>query len=176
MKRKSNSNLSGAQLSKKAKEKSKAIDPDVEPVKANGKTETPQSSLCRSVAMGIPLKRGLSTSGSGAGTPTGDIDAEYDLAMEDDIKCPHIFGIDLGSGSEHEIEEEMDDDACNNDDDDNKSAVSTPGKANGSSEQAGSSSNKVESVLDPLDPLDPLQVQGLKWVKTLGMAEKAWVR
>ncbi|KAG0279915.1 Transcription initiation factor IIB [Linnemannia exigua] len=172
MKRKSHANLSGIQLSKKAKEKSKAVDPDVEPIKVNGKAETPQPSLGRSVVMGIPLKRGLSRGGSGAATPTGDTDAESDLAMEDDIKCPHFFGLD--SESEHEIEEEVDDDAGNDDDDDgSKSAVSTPGKANGSSDQAGtsSSSGKVEGVLDPLDPL---QVQGLKWVKTLGMAEKAW--
>ncbi|KAF9903114.1 Transcription initiation factor IIB [Linnemannia zychae] len=170
MKRKSNASLSGTQLSKKAKEKSKAVDPDVETMKANGKAETPQPSLGRSVVMGIPLKRGFSAGGSGAATPTGDTDAESDLAMEDDIKCPHIFGLD--SESEHEIEEEVDDDAGNDDDDDSKSAVSTPGKANGSSDQAGSSSSsKVEGVLDPLDPL---QVQGLKWVKTLGMTEKAW--
>ncbi|KAG0373114.1 Transcription initiation factor IIB [Mortierella sp. AD032] len=172
MKRKSNANLSGTQLSKKAKEKSKVVDQDVEPCKVNVKAETPQPSLGRSVVNGIPLKRDLSTGGSGAATPTGDTDAESDLAMEDDIKCPHIFGLD--SESEHEIEEEMDDDAGNDDDDDGgKSAVSTPGKANGSSDQAGSSSSssKVEGVLDPLDPL---QVQGLKWVKTLGMAEKAW--
>ncbi|KAG0306110.1 Transcription initiation factor IIB [Linnemannia gamsii] len=171
MKRKSNATLSGAQLSKKAKDKSKAVDSDVEPpVKANGKIE-PSQPLGRSLVMGIPLKRDLSSGGSGAATPSGDTDAESDLAMEDDIKCPHIFGLD--SESEHEIEEEAEEDAGKDDDDDVKSAVSTPGKANGPSDQVGSSSSssKVEGALDPSDPL---QVQGLKWVKTLGMSEKAW--
>lgn len=173
MKRKSNACLSGTQLSKKAKEKSKALDSDVEPpVKAGGKIESSQP-LGRSFVMGIPLKRGLSNGGSGAATPSGDTDAESDLAMEDDIKCPHIFGLD--SESEHEIDEEAEDDAGKDDDDDGKSAVSTPGKANGSSDQAGSSSSSSSKVGGALDPSDPLQVQGLKWVKTLGMSEKAWV-
>ncbi|KAF8931051.1 Transcription initiation factor IIB [Haplosporangium gracile] len=172
MKRKSNASLASTQLSKKAKEKSKVVDSDVEPsMKTNGKTEPPQP-LGRSVVMGIPLKRSLSISGSGAATPSGDTDAESDLAMEDDIKCPHIFGLD--SESEHEIEEGPDDDAGNDDDDDGKSAVSTPDKPNGSSDQAGSSSSSSSKVEDALDPLDPLQVQGLKWVKTLGMSERAW--
>ncbi|KAF9549871.1 Transcription initiation factor IIB [Mortierella hygrophila] len=171
MKRKSNASLAGTQLSKKAKEKAKAVDSDVEPpVKPNGKTESPLP-MGRSVVMGIPLKRSLSMGGSGAATPSGDTDAESDLAMEDDIKCPHIFGLD--SESEHEIEEGPDDDAGNEDDDDGKSAVSTPGKANGSSDQAGSSSSSSSKV-EALDPSDPIQVQGLKWVKTLGMSEKAW--
>ncbi|KAG9071768.1 Transcription initiation factor IIB [Linnemannia hyalina] len=171
MKRKSNASLAGTQLSKKAKEKAKAVDSDVEPpVKSNGKTESPLP-MGRSVVMGIPLKRSLSMGGSGAATPSGDTDAESDLAMEDDIKCPHIFGLD--SESEHEIEEGPDDDAGNEDDDDGKSAVSTPGKANGSSDQAGSSSSSSSKV-EVLDPSDPIQVQGLKWVKTLGMSEKAW--
>ncbi|KAF9153695.1 Transcription initiation factor IIB [Linnemannia schmuckeri] len=170
MKRKSNASLAGTQLSKKAKEKSKAVDSDVEPpMKTNGKTE-PLQPLGSSVVMGIPLKRSLSISGSGAATPSGDTEIESDLAMEDDIKCPHIFGLD--SESEHEIEEGPDDDA--GDDDDGKSAVSTPGKPNGSSDQAGSSSSSSSKVEGALDPLDPLQVQGLKWVKTLGMSEKAW--
>ena len=173
MKRKSNASLAGTQLSKKAKEKAKAVDSDTEPpVKTNGKTEPPQP-LGRSAVMGIPLKRSLSIGGSGAATPSGDTDAESDLAMEDDIKCPHIFGLD--SESEHEIEEGPDDDAGIEDDDDGKSAVSTPGKANGSSDQAGSSSSSSSKVEGALDPSDPIQVQGLKWVKTLGMSEKAWV-
>ncbi|KAF9288918.1 Transcription initiation factor IIB [Linnemannia elongata] len=172
MKRKSNASLAGTQLSKKAKEKAKAVDSDAEPpVKTTGKTE-PSQLLGRSVVMGIPLKRSLSIGGSGAATPSGDTDAESDLAMEDDIKCPHIFGLD--SESEHEIEEGPDDDAGNEDDDDGKSAVSTPGKVNGSSDQAGSSSSSSTKVEGALDPSDPLQVQGLKWVKTLGMSEKAW--
>lgn len=172
MKRKSNASLAGTQLSKKAKEKAKAVDSDAEsPVKINGKPEPPQP-LGRSVVMGIPLKRSLSIGGSGAATPSGDTDAESDLAMEDDIKCPHIFGLD--SESEHEIEEGPDDDAGNEDDDEGKSAVSTPGKVNGSSDQAGGSSSSSSKVEGALDPSDPLQVQGLKWVKTLGMSEKAW--
>ncbi|OAQ34916.1 hypothetical protein K457DRAFT_720444 [Linnemannia elongata AG-77] len=172
MKRKSNASLAGTQLSKKAKEKAKAVDSDAEPpVKTTGKTE-PSQPLGRSVVMGIPLKRSLSIGGSGAATPSGDTDAESDLAMEDDIKCPHIFGLD--SESEHEIEEGPDDDAGNEDDDDGKSAVSTPGKVNGSSDQAGSSSSSSTKMEGALDPSDPLQVQGLKWVKTLGMSEKAW--
>ncbi|KAF9091589.1 Transcription initiation factor IIB [Mortierella sp. AD031] len=161
MKRRSTSNLSGTQLSKRAKEKSKAVDSDVEPLKTNGK------------AMGIPLKRTLSKGGSAGATPTGDTDAESDLAMEDDIKCPHIFGLG-DSDSEHEGEEDaLEDDIANDDDDDGKSTVSTPGKVNGSSDQAGSSSgsSKVEGALDPEDPV---QLQGRKWVKTLGMPEKAW--
>jgi len=171
MKRKSNTNLSGTQLSKKAKEKAKAVDSDIEPPRTNGKTEIAQPSG-RPVAMGIPLKRALSVGGSGSATPTGDTDGESDLAMEDDIKCPHIFGLG-DSETEHELEEDAEDDTVNDDDDDSKSAVSTPGRVNGSSDQAGSSSSsKAEGTLDPQDPL---QIQGLKWVKTLGMAEKAWV-
>ncbi|KAF9918481.1 hypothetical protein FBU30_000172, partial [Linnemannia zychae] len=166
MKRKSSSGLSGAQIGKKAKEKSSVAESDVESAMTNGKIEASQV-VARPAATGIPLKRSLSGNGcgSGAATPLGETDVETDLAMEDDIKCPHIFGLD--SESEHEIEETMDDDV---EDDDSKSSVSTPGRANG--DQAGSSSgSKAEGVPDPLDPV---QIQGLKWVKTLGMSEKAW--
>ncbi|KAF9184098.1 hypothetical protein BGZ51_003564 [Haplosporangium sp. Z 767] len=107
-------------------------------------------------------------------TPTGDSEADIDyLPMEDDINCPHMFGIDETdkerySSSESEEEDELEDD---DDGKDTSGGKSGGGLALAKDVGDGAAFNVDEIVIDPNDPL---QIQGREWVTRLKMPDAAW--
>jgi len=198
MKRKSNSNLIGSNLFKKSKDMSK--------------DSTSASFLASSVDLPTsPSILKTQENDMDVETPIGDAsipstklkkqkEEEEDemmdyLPMEDDISCPHLFGIEDSENDEDEADDDRDEeDVDENDDmDEGLTEESSPsatvkdlptrqGPLASKSEDEGKVGSRKKSIgsggtkgQQPVSPLDPIQIKGRDWVKRLAMPEIAWV-
>ncbi|KAF9947688.1 hypothetical protein BGZ70_002554, partial [Mortierella alpina] len=117
----------------------------------------------------------VSTSGAAAAADT-ESEIEY-LPMEDDISCPHMFGIE-----DTDKEKETSDEEDEVDDDDDATKDEGEYRAGGGglaiSQKVIDSNGLVVTNGSRTDEApnmqDPLQIQGREWVKKLAMPETAW--
>ncbi|KAF9278761.1 Transcription initiation factor IIB [Mortierella alpina] len=113
-----------------------------------------------------------------AAAAAADTESEIDyLPMEDDISCPHMFGIE-----DTDKEKESSDEEDEVDDDDEASKEEGEYRAGGGglaiSQKVIDSNGLVvtngSKTDEAPDMQDPLQIQGREWVKKLAMPETAW--
>ncbi|KAI7817556.1 hypothetical protein BC939DRAFT_324495 [Gamsiella multidivaricata] len=204
MKRKSNSNLGGSNSNKKTKEKSKgsssAVSQEGELSVSGREGETPKSSASTEDSTGIcpdgrskagrrkngkndKERKDLKARGTIRAAGSADTDTEMGyLPMEDDIECPHMFGIDESdkdkglSSSEDEVEDEdevtKDEDAAVKDEP--ESGVKSSGVSTASKKPSSVSNGAGSKAGDSLEMPDDIQKQGREWVDRLAMPESAW--
>ncbi|KAF9579641.1 Transcription initiation factor IIB, partial [Lunasporangiospora selenospora] len=144
---------------------------------SNGAATTPREPGMFKVPQTSRGKGSKSAKSSSKGDETAtesEAEPEY-LPMEDDIECPHMFGIE-------ESDREKDPASLSDDEDDDEShaqanGVSVPNKdgTNGSTKNMTAGLKKSHGAkLDEPDVVDPIHAQGRDWVKRLAMPESTW--
>ncbi|KAF9913522.1 Transcription initiation factor IIB, partial [Lobosporangium transversale] len=188
VKRKSGNNPPGASPTKKTKEKCKDV-PAI-PSSALSTVSASEGSKNLSGSKALIKKDGepeegedpsLRPSPAGRGRPgrprkeksgkkQGELetDIEY-LPMEDDIECPHMFGIEETDKESSCSETEMEDDC--EPEQENKRSTEPSGVMKAGTSNSGASGKGEESIEMP----DDIQKQGRDWVNRLQMPESAWV-
>ncbi|KAF9978018.1 Transcription initiation factor IIB [Mortierella antarctica] len=192
MKRKSASTLGDASASnKRTKEKSKgaaSLDPkgqgdSDESTGGTSRDGRPRGGRVRKNNKSLntedaPALAVVSALGATAAAAAADTESEIEyLPMEDDISCPHMFGIE-----DTDKEKETSDEEDEMDDDDETSKDEGEYRPGGGglviSQKVIDSNGLVVSngskTEEAPDMQDPLQIQGREWVKKLAMPETAW--
>ncbi|KAG0308223.1 Transcription initiation factor IIB, partial [Dissophora globulifera] len=190
MKRKSNSNLAGAN-SKKVKEKSKGSPgmtsfgaTAVSSESANelgsgddagdGKVNFGQQRKGSQSQLRSPRK---DSSASGAhGSMDSDTEVES-LPMEDDVRCPQMFGAEE-SDREDEADDGIEEDEDEDDDDEDtvKDDSESGTKGAGGFEAVKKATNgSLGKGIEAVEMPDDIQKQGRMWISRLAMPDSAWV-
>lgn len=203
MKRKSNSNMTGSNVFKKSKDMAKDSTTASFLTSSADSPTSPSFVKTRENDMDVESPIGDASLSSAKFKKQKEEEEEGEmmdyLPMEDDISCPHLFGIEDSENDEDEADDDRDEEDVDENDDENENMDEclTEGSSPSATvkdlptrqrpppskpEDEGKVGSKKKSIggggtkgQQPVSASDPIQIKGRDWIKRLAMPETAWV-